>query len=91
MTCAGFRAPGSRGTDSPGDHQDFSNPMITCRSVPLPATTRRRLYCRSVLGEFGPTVGGGEGELKAQGGARFGRAVEKDPAAECLDAVLEAE
>ena len=22
--------------------------MITCRSVPLPATTRRRLYCRSV-------------------------------------------
>ena len=42
------RDAGSRGTDSPGDHQDYSNPMITCRSVPLPATTRRRLYCRSV-------------------------------------------
>ena len=23
--------------------------MITCRSVPLPATTHRRLYCRTVL------------------------------------------
>ena len=26
--------------------------MITCRSVPLPATTRRRLYCRSLLDRF---------------------------------------
>ena len=43
-----IRDAGSRGTDSPGDHQDFSNPMITCRSVPLPATTRRRLYCRAL-------------------------------------------
>jgi hypothetical protein len=25
------RDAGSRGTDSPGDHQDFSNPVITCR------------------------------------------------------------
>src|SRR3954471_16579186 len=36
-----IRDAGSRGTDSPGDHQDFSNPMITCGSVPLPVTTRR--------------------------------------------------
>ena len=45
-----IREAGSRGTDSPGDHQDFSNPMITCRSVPLPATTHRHLDCRTLLG-----------------------------------------
>lgn len=28
-----IRDAGGRGTDSSGDHQDFSNPMITCRSV----------------------------------------------------------
>jgi len=40
---------GSRGTDSPGDHQDFSNPMITCRSVPLPATTRSQPHLPAAL------------------------------------------
>jgi hypothetical protein len=39
---------GSKGTDSLGHHQGFSNPTITCGSVPLPATTRCHLLCRTL-------------------------------------------
>jgi hypothetical protein len=46
--------------------------------------------CRAPLAE-GPVVRVGERELEAQGGARIGWAVEKDPSAERLDAVFEAD
>jgi hypothetical protein len=45
----------------------------------------------TVLGGFGPVVGGGEGEFEAQGGSGFRWAVEEDPPAECLGAVFDAE
>jgi hypothetical protein len=38
-----------------------------------------------------PAVRGGEREIGAHGGARFGRAVDNDASAQCRDAVLEAE
>ena len=46
-----IRDAGSRGTDPPGDHQDFSNPMITCGSVPLPAATHQQHHLPDALSQ----------------------------------------
>ena len=67
---------GSRGTDSPGDHQDFSNPMITagpCLYLHRHAATTALLYCRTALGGGGGGEDGGRGrreEGRGEGGRR---------------------
>ena len=50
-----WRTSSTRGTGSPGDHQDFSNPMITCGSGPLPVATRRPPHLPVAQGDSIPS------------------------------------